>query len=45
VRLWRDPAVGIELRRRAELPENRAKIADLAETVFGETFMKNAECH
>lgn len=42
VRLWRDPAVGPALRRRAEVPANRQKLATLTEVVFGETFMKEA---
>jgi organic radical activating enzyme len=40
--LWRDPALGPEIRRRAELPQNRNKIAALTQIVFGETFMKQA---
>ncbi|MBI3950745.1 MAG: radical SAM protein [Acidobacteria bacterium] len=43
IKLWKDPAVGPELRRRAELPQNRLKIARLTGVVFGETFMKQAE--
>lgn len=35
VRLWSDPALAAELRRRAETPENRTKIAALNEAVFG----------
>jgi organic radical activating enzyme len=42
IRLWRDPALGPALRRRAEDPANRQKIADLTEVVFGEMFMKHA---
>lgn len=36
IKLWRDPRVGVELRRRAETPANRAKAAELTEAVFGE---------
>ncbi len=39
VTLWRDPAVTTAIRRRADLPQNRAKVAELTEAVFGEAFM------
>jgi pyruvate-formate lyase-activating enzyme len=39
VSLWRNPTVGVELRRRAELPDNRAKIAQLTALLFEEHFM------
>ena len=39
VALWRDPEVTAEIRRRADLSQNRAKVAELTEAVFGETHM------
>jgi organic radical activating enzyme len=42
VRLWKNPSLGSKLRERAALPENREKIAQLTEAVFGEVFMKQS---
>lgn len=43
LRLWKDGEIVRELRRRAERPENRAKIALLVESVFGETFFQRSQ--
>ncbi|MGH9469782.1 MAG: radical SAM protein [Terriglobia bacterium] len=40
-RLWNSPEITAGLRERAQRAENREKIADLAERLFGETFMKS----
>jgi hypothetical protein len=40
VNLWRDPAVLAKIRRRADMPENRSKVAQLTQVVFGETYMQ-----
>lgn len=43
LRLWKDDRIVQELRRRAERPENRAKIALLVESIFGETFFQQSQ--
>lgn len=41
LKLWKDPAVGPELRRRAESPAMAEKTARLTELLFGENFLRD----
>ena len=41
LKLWQDPAVGVEMRRRAGDAAMRGKVAELTQALFGEPFMNN----